>query len=164
MNWHLLLIRHPLLIIFDGSSGFHFNILLFDDFKLNHLKGLKTQRYSLLFFGSCTFDFRSLYFRSDSTLQLVLIPNLTWYHHNSFHFIWEELNQPMRIKQLRISKLKIRISSRKVKTKRSSRSEGTCAEGLNPTHNWLIYNPLYLRIVREQNIAAWRIHKSSSNK
>ena len=80
--------------------------------------------------------------------------SLTWHHHNSFHFIWEELNRPMRIKQLRISKLKIRISSRKVKTKRSSRSEGTCAEGLNPTHNWLIYNPLYLRIVREQNIAA----------
>ena len=80
--------------------------------------------------------------------------SLTWHHHNSFHFIWEELNRPMRIKQLRISKLKIRISSRKVKTKRSSRSEGTCAEGLNPTHNWLIYNPLYLRIVREQNISA----------
>ena len=37
------------------------------------------KRYSFLFSGSCVFDFGSLYFRSDSILQLVLInfPHLT---------------------------------------------------------------------------------------
>ena len=54
---------------FDGSSGLHSNILPFDDLKLNHVKDLQTKRYNFLFSGSCTFDFGSLYFRSDSKLQ-----------------------------------------------------------------------------------------------